>query len=337
MIGVSEKIAEINLTPYCNFKCHYCISKTGAYWGKPILTNEDGTVKILPENHGIEFCTEEEKKISGFVLSGEEFMKRLEERKLGHVRDHFLDLDKLTGFIGNHLKGWVVQLTGGEPFLYPAIDSFVLNICKTHRVIILTNLSLMEKHLDLLSIPAGALFYRVGFHPESRDLNEFLKNITILIDAEKQYIVNYVLHPKYIENNSYKDHIAFLEENDIRFQITPYEGYWNDERYRGDGSPLSDQYRILLDRYKVHHTFFAHNPGICGKESIFINVNGTVVECAHGSKVLGNVYSNELSLKSIQKFNCFWYKHGCPVTYAQELILSKYWPEPISSTYARSA
>lgn len=336
MIGISDKVAEVNLTPYCNFKCGYCISKTEQYSGKPIITNNDGTVKILPKDHDIEFCTDEELAIPNFVLSGDEFMKRLEERKLGHIRDHFLDLKVLMGFIRKHLDKWVIQLTGGEPLRYPAIDSFIIELCKSHRVVLLTNLSLIDDHKDLLSIPNNNLFYRVGYHPESRKYDEFLRHIDILIKANKPYIVNYVLHPKNIENGTYQDHIQLLEKNNIKFQITPFEGVWKDVRYRADGIPMTEEYRILLDRYKVHHSFFAHSPGICGKDSIFIKVDGTIVECAHGTTVLGNIYEDTISRRSICKFNCFWYKHGCPVTIAQELILSKYW---IESSYpmARSA
>lgn len=312
------KVFEVCLTNYCNFKCEYCISdKTRGMdkFSEPIKLDDEGNLLL----HDKELSHEEIKKRELILQTDgqdalDEYVKNehdkwMSTRHLKHDYTDWLNFESLISFIRNNLsEEWLINLTGGEPLYYPKIQNLISELVKTHKILITTNASLVRNIPELLEIAKDRLYFRIGYHPEYRNLDTFKKCIDYLIENKFNYIINYVVHPSYYENEStkYEDHIKFLIDNQFQYELTPFEGKYNDKAYPSMRHNRSSQEEILFgptDKYKQ-----VHSP--MGTAFLMCEPNGKIYECQGRGSELGDVYSNEVNLIKIQHSPCFSFK-GC--------------------------
>lgn len=194
------------------------------------------------------------------------------------VESPVIDADFLIDFIKTHMKGYIVQLTGGEPLTHPAIGYITREISKTNKIIMCTNGELIPLHKKLLDIEN--VIWRISYHPEYRR-DKFEDVMKLVIDSKANYIVNYVCHPRHIENGKVVDYINEVQK--YNNEISEFEGQYKnqcfrlfDEIYDGLRTPIKDI------------TF--------GLEMITIRPNGLIFSC-HGQAqhAIGNVYRNVLN------------------------------------------
>lgn len=279
------KLFEISLTNYCNFKCSYCISDSNRGADKfsaPLLLDENGNLKIHPDG-----------------------MSQLEYDTLkntAHDSGDWINLDVLYSFILDNLDDWVINLTGGEPLYYPNIDKFILKLSKTHKVIVTSNISLISSKKELLKIDRNNFFLRIGYHPEFRSEKEFIRNMSYIIDHNFKYIINYVLHPSYYVNSTkYSDHIRLLIENNYDYEVTPFEGKFDNITYP---TPISKRSELEMSLLSDHQLNFTQKSPI-GDSFILAEPSGVIYECQGKEVMLGSVYENTLSLIQQPKNKCF--------------------------------
>lgn len=312
------KVFEVCLTNYCNFKCDYCISdKTRGFdkFSEPLKLDSNGSLLLHDKELSAEEVAKRAKMLSDKGVEYLELYVKAEHEKwvasshLKHDYTDWLNFDKLLDFIRTNLSdNWIINLTGGEPLYYPKVEDLITRIAETNIVLITTNASLIKSKAALLNIPRDKLFFRIGYHPEFRNLETFKKNMEYIIANNFQYVINYVAHPKYYENesNTYSEHINFLIDNEYQFEITPFEGKYEGKSYpklRGKRNEIEEYLFGPSDKYRQ-----IHSP--MGVSFLMCEPNGKVFECQGKGELLGDVYENTLNLKKIQHSPCFSYK-GC--------------------------
>lgn len=299
------KIADISITNFCNFACNYCIANTEQ---EPIILNTDGSVKI----HDLRYDANWKKSIytahkNNVPFDNESYNKTI--AGIAHPRGHFLDFTALLTFIHTHLNGWLISITGGEPLYYPKIDSFIHELTKTNRVVLLTNLSLIRNHQSLMNIPVDKLYYRVGWHPEQRSTDNLINCISFLREHNASYIVNYILHPKHIEDGTYQNYIDILRDNNIPYEITRFEGVYKNELYSCH-APMKDWEQDIIGNFS---DYIGRIPAYApGSSFMLIQADGEIYECADARIRIGNVYENKLRLKPTIRPMCFTTSNICP-------------------------
>lgn len=121
-----------------------------------------------------------------------------------------------------------INISGGEPSIYPNFFDIVKGIIKKHKVEIVTNLS-----FDVLKVINDLNPERVrfacSFHPQHVDIEEFVKKIKQIKDREFIVTTNFVPWPPFIDKiNLYK---KIFEDNKINVVLQPFVGVYNGKQY----------------------------------------------------------------------------------------------------------
>lgn len=331
------KIFEVCLTNYCNFKCDYCISdKTrGAdKFSEPLKLDADGNLLLHDRVLSEEEVSKRKKMLDeqgqavldAYVES--EHNAWMARRHLKHDYTDWLNFDSLITFVRTQLNNeWIVTLTGGEPLYYPKIEYLIEELTKTNKVVVTTNASMIRNKTSLLKIDRDMLYFRVGFHPEFRNLDTFKECIKFIIDNNFKYIINYVAHPKYYENGStlLQSHLDFLKTNKYEFEITEFEGRYNNTNYPIP-APIRDKSENELFKDSLKYSV-TRSP--MGESFIMCEPDGKIYECQGKLKTLGDVYENELRLEQVRHKECFSYR-GCNSSRSANLYLDRFLGEKIS-------
>ena len=325
------KVFEVCLTNYCNFKCDYCISdKTRGLdkFSEPLKLDENGYLLL----HDKDLSADEKNKrakmledhgqayLDAYVQS--EHDNWMTNRHLKHDYTDWLNFDHLISFVRENLHdNWIINLTGGEPLYYPKIEYLIGKLVETNIVLITTNASLIRSKPELLKMPRNKLFFRIGYHPEFRNLDTFKKCMEYVIDHNFQYVINYVAHPKYYENesNEYKKHLDLLIDNQYQYEITPFEGKYNGRSYpsgRYGRSAIEEELFGSTDKHRQ-----IHSP--MGTSFLMCEPNGEIFECQGKNELLGDVYENRINFKKVQHSLCFSYK-GCHTSKSANTYLTTF-------------
>lgn len=302
------KVAEFSLTNYCNFKCKYCISddnRGNDKFAQPLKLDENGNLKIHQKGLSEEEIAKRDRILKEAGQEALDFYVKKEQEKYEldknnwHDYGDFLDFNTTLKFIHkNLLYKWVIVFTGGEPLYIPHFDALAKAVIKTNKIVITSNLSLLQKQPGLLELDPKKVIYRIGYHPEFRSLTQLKNNVKTLDDYGYKYIVNYVLHPEYYESGKYLEHIKFLEDNHMLYEVTQFSGKYNGVTYpRILPARKTKLDEIYDDKYEIDGTSF-------GKDFIFVTTDGTIYECEGKHKVLGNIYDDIYRPLSINHSFC---------------------------------
>jgi organic radical activating enzyme len=144
---------------------------------------------------------------------------------------------QLVDWIANNFspEETIVQLSGGEPFLHEGLISAVEKLtAKQFNVVINTNGSLLNIFLKTYNIvpPKDAWEYqklrlRVSWHPPMRKIEQFKEDIEQFKEVPDFLLVNYVLHPRYIEDGRIEQHLEDLKNLGFPYEITGFQGEYN--------------------------------------------------------------------------------------------------------------
>lgn len=325
-----HSVVEVSISNFCNFSCDYCISSATH---KKVPTNPDGSARIFKDLRFNEKGMVDHRRIRKFGLivrgkQGDTYNFGIEmpdgtiDRSGDHVIEHdFIDYGKLLNFLRTKLPGWVVQLGGGEPLHNPGIVDFLKNLTQTHKVILLTNLSLIKARKEILDIPDDMMFYRVGFHPEQYQVERYLENIDIIRKAGKKYIINYVLHPRHYENGMGKAYVDFLKDNSIEYEVTRFYGKWD-----GEDHPLpelSPMEKELLAPHSISNAYTT-DPNTPGTKYLSIYPDGNIYQCSKKTVCLGSIYGSFKPYHRMPMKSCFSGGNKCQSVISQEYVLGKW-------------
>ena len=323
-------VVEVSVSNFCNFSCDYCISSATH---KKVPTNKDGSARIFKDLRFNERGVVDYMRMKrlGLIVHGglgNTFNFGIEnpdgtiDRSGDHVIEHdFIDYGKLTKFLREQLPGWVVQLGGGEPLHNPGMSEFLFDITKTHRVILLTNLSLIKAKKEILDIPSDRMFYRIGFHPEQYKIELYAQNLNILKEHNKDYLVNYVLHPRHSVDGMAKAYTDFLKDNEYNYEVTRFYGRWGDIEY--PTKELSPMEQELLSPHTISNNFTT-DPNIPGTKYLSIYPDGKIYQCSKKVVCLGSIYDSFKPYHRQKMDACFVGGNKCQSVISQEYVLSQW-------------
>lgn len=323
----TRKVAEISISNFCNFACDYCISHAT---NRKIPTNSDGTARVFKDLRYNERGIVDYRRIKkyGLIIRGGigdtyNFGILNSDDTIDRDGDHIIetdmiDFEKLLRFIRTYLDGWVIQIGGGEPLHNPMISDFLLELVKTHKIILMTNLSLLKSHQSILSIDSSDMYYRIGFHPEQYPISGYLRNINILKSLNKQYIVNLVMHPRYLSNGLARAYVDVLIDNDINYEVTRFKGTWGGISY--PTKDIDPRELELLSPHSIEYNVEL-NPNTPGTTYLSIYPDGNVYQCSTKTMCMGNIYRGVDWTHRIALPHCFGKTCTCQSVISQEHVM----------------
>lgn len=225
------------------------------------------------------------------------------------IEARYLRVDKwveIWSEIYNKYGSCEIQLTGGEPFIYPGIIDLITQLSKIHTLEFSTNLS-WDVEPFLKNIAPDRARVGVSFHPEFADFNLFLDKALKLKNSGFEVWVNYVAHPSILEGMP--EYKCAVENSGMHFSILPFtgvfknrsypEGYLDSERQIMD---TEDKVNIVNKKtmlWKVGEQKNATKGKLCRMGQMYakIHPNGQAYRCCGmGSSTLGNLVDGTFEL-----------------------------------------
>ncbi len=122
-----------------------------------------------------------------------------------------------------------VQITGGEPAVYPKLFEILKKISKMHHIEIQSNLTWDPQQL-IENVPPDRVS-RVGasFHREFVNFDIFLEKMCKLKYAGYKVEITYVAYPPFLEEG--KDYLKISKEADVPFSVLSFQGEYQGKRY----------------------------------------------------------------------------------------------------------
>jgi len=279
---MSEKminVLDIALNNCCSYKCDYCISNATF---APYIQHGSKYIHI---NNGIS-----------------------------------LKPSNLINFIRNNFKPdeVYIQLTGGEPTLHDAFCNLTLCLmAMDYKTVINTNGSQLRQLSKSDGIEYWNVWWRCSWHPEMRSIEDFKKDIEML--PKNRVLVNYIAHPKRIENGIINGDLEELHLLRRHYEVTPYKGEYNCKQY-DKNSKIYENYITGLSNREIPARSVNY---------ISIQANGDIMRC-HKIK-LGNIYIPEFKERYPQANVLCRYDNGntsCGIVQAFTMLGLILIPEP---------
>lgn len=206
-----------------------------------------------------------------------------------------------------------MQVTGGEPTLYPGFFEIIRGISTMHNVELQTNLSWEPREL-IGKVPAEHIS-RIGgsFHPEFAKFDVFLEKIAALRDAGFRVEVNYVAFPPIL--GSAQSYLDTARKKEIQFSIISFQGEYQGKRY--PESYTEDEKKVLkglnvssgesaeamadwdVEKKKIGRPEEAEEPlRVCrmGQMYSWIKPDGDAMRCCKSDLLLGNIIKRTFNL-----------------------------------------
>lgn len=193
-----------------------------------------------------------------------------------------------------------VEITGGEPFLYPNFIELIRSLSSLHKVKITTNMSGDVENFARVIDPERVKL-DMNFHILFSDLEPFIKKVKILKRAGFKGGVCYLAYPPQMDKIDYLSQ-RFKEEG-IGFALAAFWGEYQGKKYPAS---YTEQEKEMMAPYlgdikRLTYHLNAQSPRgkICnaGHKYAGIRANGDVVRCGPlGDKVIGSIFSQDFKL-----------------------------------------
>jgi MoaA/NifB/PqqE/SkfB family radical SAM enzyme len=205
----------------------------------------------------------------------------------------------------------VLAISGGEPFIYPDIIELAEYISQKHIMEFTTNL-----HFDVKEVVNKFSNKRVrfatSFHPNSADLDDFIKKILLLKEHGFEANVNFVPWPPFL--SKYPEYKKAFDSNNVRLIMQPFIGSYENKNYPKAYSKEEKQLLSITDdegsrkAVEFKTTNESNKKGkLCrmGQNYAFIHPDGSTDRCCKDKTVkLGNVIDGTFKLLDEPKPCC---------------------------------
>jgi MoaA/NifB/PqqE/SkfB family radical SAM enzyme len=237
-----------------------------------------------------------------------------------------------------------IQITGGEPTVYPRFFEIMANVCKMHNVELQTNLSFEPQEL-IDNIPVEGVS-RIGgsFHPQYIQFEPFLDKMVKLQAAGFKVEINYVAYPPILRKA--KECIDMANEKHVQLSILSFQGEYEGKKYPEN---YNDEERALLKSLNVSSGESAEAMAdwdvehkkigtiketevplrICrmGQMYTWIKPDGEALRCCKSTQVLGNIIEGTFNLLDealpCKAKNCICWRN---MTVGEEARWVERWP-----------
>jgi len=193
---------------------------------------------------------------------------------------------------------WRIDMTGGEPFLFPNF----IEICEVLnkngiKIAVDTNLSnnLKVREFAERIEPNNVEFLHISVHIKEREkrngIGDFIQNLLLLKRKGFVSIVDYVLYPTLMDR--FENDFRYFLSYGIYLKPKPFRGRYNGKSYP-DSYSEEDKKMILEINPDSIYSFPFHSRGvICGAGRIMIRIktDGVVTRCVADQSVLGDIFS----------------------------------------------
>jgi MoaA/NifB/PqqE/SkfB family radical SAM enzyme len=248
-----------------------------------------------------------------YCFSPKEFRENIiyngKEDKLDTIVEFF---DK-TGFT------WLINMSGGEPFLYPNFIDLCKKLTNKHYISINTNLSNNQiNHFCKKINPEKVEFINCSFHYLERKkrglIKEFIDRVNLLKRNDFNIYVTQVMWPPIIDQ--FDEIIELFKKENINVLPEFFRGNYNKKVYpnsyvKSEKEEILDYlHRIDFKNVLRNHGKYAERwaktiaglptfKGLdCGAgfDSIYIEFDGTIKRCSSENTKLGNLFSQKCQL-----------------------------------------
>ena len=202
------------------------------------------------------------------------------------------------GEIGSFLDAsghdWVVEMSGGEPFIYPDFAKVCSRITRKHRIALDSNLSL-TKEIDRFSRmvdPAKVVDIYAAVHIEERErlglVEQFITDVLLLKSRGFMVSVNYVIHPTLLDRyEADREHFA---KNGIRLLPRPFKGVHQGVDYpAGYGEAARSLFAKKLKAGKKAVFNFQGIPCEAGHRLVRLEPDRSILRCSGDRSLLGRL------------------------------------------------
>lgn len=196
----------------------------------------------------------------------------------------------------------LINMSGGEPFLYPRFVELCARLAKRHFLVINTNLSIpsVTRFADMIP-PSRVSYIWAALHVEERlkrvqDVRCYVEWFLHFQQCGFPITAIYVVHPRLVDH--FESDVEFLRAKGIRrigLKVFKgiYEGLIYPESYEDDLrrrlTDMSSDYRHNK-AYLDGERDFRGQECVAGKRFFKIGVDGTAQRCASDTTIYGNLF-----------------------------------------------
>jgi len=200
--------------------------------------------------------------------------------------------------------GSYIEITGGEPFLYPDFCQLLKELSTKHKIRITTNLSVNKETITELvnMLNNTRVNFEISFHPLFTSIDSFLEKAVILKEKGFCNCIQFVAYPPQINMIPYLENKA--KQQGLIFSVTAFWGTYNNKSYPESYSPdekeMLKNYVKDINRIKFNVEGVSPRGKMCyaGNRFALIKGNGSVVRCGQskpGEKI-GNFLDSDFLL-----------------------------------------
>lgn len=193
-----------------------------------------------------------------------------------------------------------IEITGGEPFIYPHFIQLVKELSRIHTVKITTNMS-GDIETFVKEISPERVNLDLNFHPLFADADEFLKKVLLLKGAGFKAGVCYLAYPPQMKQmDGFRRR---FEEAGINFALAAFWGEYRGRRYpeayTEEEKELIRPFLGEIDRVVYHLNAQSPKGKLCnaGYKYAVVQADGNVVRCGQiADKFIGNIMDKDFHL-----------------------------------------
>jgi len=238
-----------------------------------------------------------------------------------------------------------MQVTGGEPTIYPHCFEILDNIGRMHYIDLQTNLS-WDPQEFIAKVSTGSVS-RIGgsFHPQYTEFGPFLEKMVRLKEAGYKHVeINFVAYPPLLKTA--ETYLNMAKEKQVQFSTLSFQGEYEGKKYP---ESYSDAEKAILMRINVSSGESAEAMAdwdiekkkvaevevsesalrLCrmGQMYTWIKPDGEAMRCCKSSAVLGNIIDRTFNLSdevlACHIKNCICWRN---MTLGEETRWIERWP-----------
>jgi len=193
-----------------------------------------------------------------------------------------------------------IEITGGEPFIYPNFIPLVKKLSNIHTVKITTNMS-GDIETFVREISPERVNLDLNFHPLFADLETFINKTLLLKKSGFKAGVCYLAYPPQMKRiNDFRER---FQQIGVNFALAAFWGEYQDRRY--PDSYTEQEIEIIrpslgdIDRIIYHLRGESPKGKLCnaGYKYAVVQADGYVVRCGQiADKFIGNIMDKDFHL-----------------------------------------